>query len=185
MYIMELLKLSKINNLSAFVMSTWDYFYTSEYGYHNLRRFICEHGMSEFVQVMQQEVQSSSTEYGYVLHDYLGKIYSFTYCTMTKDLATNEKELYIQYIGTHPERQGMGYASKLLTKLFANPEKYVGDRPDVVRALIDKENPNCFKMFRKFTDFRDAEDVMDMKLVTMDYNQIMENINNSDKERGR
>ena len=176
---MELLRVQKLNKVSQLMISRWDKEYKDSENYADILNYVCAGGVASLLKEMTniRFLHNDEVEYVYTLNGILGNVYAFSCMMMSEDYEVdNGRELYVQSIVVHPKYQGKGYGYKMLSTILSNPEKYLGEAPTNVRALIDKKNEHSFRLFNKLAEPIKTESVLCAKLITMDYDAISDNL---------
>ena len=83
------------------------------------------------------------TGYCFVAEDEMKNIVGFVLANETLPF---HGKLYIRYIGVNPEVQGQGIGQLLYNKLI---EKAKETNADKIVALVNNDNPNSIKLFKK------------------------------------
>lgn len=93
----------------------------------------------------------------YVMKNEENKIVLFSIINF-RDLLSHHNPAIIESIVVHPQYQNKGYATKFLTELFGDQNRFFGWKPNEFITSFSRENKAAKKLFAKFGfNFKESE----------------------------
>ena len=135
-------------------ISSWDDEFYDDHKYDSIKHFILEDnayiGIGEVIQTNYEkyEIGTNERKFALSIKDDKNKIIGFVLALIDK-LKTSSPELLIQYIVIHPNFQGQGIGTQVLTDLIYNPQTYFKTNIGKVFSRIENNNYASRQMFKK------------------------------------
>jgi N-acetylglutamate synthase-like GNAT family acetyltransferase len=174
-----MLEITKFDDAARKEIEGWDKYNHSDYGneYVDMVDALDADSVKEYIdRVLQTQSKYPPEEvFSYVLKNEKNKIVAFSFFYLYA--RSDEKyDMFIQSIAVHPKCRRKGYGQELLGRIFANPEKYIGEKPVDVAGLVFPWNTTSLKFFNQFAEFEKRRYQRTFYLIISDYEAIENNI---------